>query len=92
MLFYVKYNDLDEAVKICCEILEDYQGKTLFFFGKTDLFLAFRMIPLSPKCHKWLVMKAVDPRTGEEFYFVYKCLPFGHSISCSHFQRFSNAL
>ena len=26
------------------------------------------------------------------FFFVDKCLPFGASISCSHFQRFSNAL
>ena len=25
-------------------------------------------------------------------YFVEKCLPFGASISCSHYQRFSNAL
>ena len=37
-------------------------------------------------------MKVEPPITGEKLYFVDKCLPFGASISCSHFQRFSNAL
>ena len=36
--------------------------------------------------------KAINPLTGKIVYFVEKCLPFGASISCSHFQRFSNAL
>ena len=61
-------------------------------YAKTDVTLAFRLLPLSPRCYKWLVMKAEDPNTGKTFYFVDKCLPFGASISCSHFQRFSNAL
>ena len=37
-------------------------------------------------------MKAKHPETGETFYFVDKCLPFGHSISCALFQAFSDAL
>ena len=37
-------------------------------------------------------MKAVNPLDGKTYYFVDKCLPFGASISCSHFQRFSNAI
>ena len=37
-------------------------------------------------------MKAQDPLTGQWKYFVDKCLPFGASISCALFQRFSNAL
>ena len=37
-------------------------------------------------------MKAYHPVTGRLQYFVDKCLPFGASISCAHFQRFSNAL
>ena len=37
-------------------------------------------------------MKAVSPIDGKTYYFVDKCLPFGASISCSHFQRFSNAV
>ena len=35
---------------------------------------------------------AQDPETGEWKYFLDKCLPFGASISCAMFQRFSNAL
>ena len=37
-------------------------------------------------------MKAQDPETGKEFFFVDKCLPFGASISCAVFQAFSDAL
>ena len=37
-------------------------------------------------------MKARHPLTKELFYFVDKCLPFGASISCAHFQCFSDAL
>ena len=37
-------------------------------------------------------MKAVNPISGKMQYFVDKCLPFGSSISCAHFQRVSNAL
>ena len=35
---------------------------------------------------------AQDPNDGKWKFFVDKCLPFGASISCSHYQRFSNAL
>ena len=41
---------------------------------------------------KFLIMKAESPIDGKTYYFVDKCLPFGASISCSHFQRFSNAI
>ena len=61
-------------------------------FSKTDLSSAFRMVPLSPKVWRWLVMAAKDPKLGKTKYFFNKYLPFGASISCSHFQRFSNAL
>ena len=37
-------------------------------------------------------MKAECPKDGETYFFVDKCMPFGAAISCSHFQRFSNAL
>ena len=37
-------------------------------------------------------MKARDPRTGVWVFLIDKCLLFGASISCAHFQRFSNAL
>ena len=62
------------------------------FLGKTDLSSAFRVLPLRKDSFCWLIMKAVDPTDGETKFFVEKCLPFGASISCSHYQRFSNAL
>ena len=37
-------------------------------------------------------MKARDPRTQIWKFFIDKCLPFGSSISCALFQRFSSAL
>ena len=37
-------------------------------------------------------MKARHPITKQWIFFVDNCLPFGASISCSHFQRFSNSL
>ena len=53
---------------------------------------AFRNLGIKSKHRKFLVMKAVSPIDGRTYYFVDKCLPFGASISCSHFQRFSNAV
>ena len=37
-------------------------------------------------------MKAVNPLTGESCWFCDKAMSFGASISCPHFQRFSNAV
>ena len=37
-------------------------------------------------------MKAEDPTTGKIKFFIDKCLPFGASISCTVFQKFSDAL
>ena len=37
-------------------------------------------------------MKAKSPLDGHVYWFIDKCLPFGSSISCSHFQRVSNAV
>ena len=60
--------------------------------GKSDLKSAFRHFGLSPKDWMLMIMKAENPLDGKVYYFVDKCMPFGASISCSHFQRFSNAL
>ena len=62
------------------------------FSGKSDLKLAFRILGLSRSSWPWLVMTAQDPTTLQSKFFVDKCLPFSSSISCSHFQHFSDAL
>ena len=86
----MRYNDLDEAVKIGIKLMG--KDKKWIYCSKTDLTTAFRMIPLHQSTWKWLTVKAKNPDTGEMQYFFDKCLPFSHSISCAIFQCFSNAL
>ena len=62
------------------------------FLGKSDIKSAFRLVPLSMLSWAWLVMAALNPKTRKWQYFIDKCLPFGASISCAIFQRFSDAL
>ena len=93
----VKYNDLDAAVQSCLTTSNSHnQGsnstRTPVFLAKSDLMSAFRMLPIRPTQYCWLIMKCQHPVTKKTVFFVDKCLPFGASISCSHFQRFSNAL
>ena len=70
----------------------DNDDEDSIFMGKTDVQSAFHLVPLSVWSWAWLVMFAIHPRTKEKLFFIDKCLPFGASISCSIFQRFSNAL
>ena len=41
---------------------------------------------------RFLILKAESPFDSKIYYFIDKCLPFGSSISCAHFQEFSNAV
>ena len=70
----------------------DIHGHSGIFMGKTDIQSAFRLAPLSSWSWAWLIMMARHPLTKKWVYFVDKCLPFGASISCAIFQKFSNAL
>ena len=82
----VKYSDFNKAVQLCmkagigCKI------------GCSDFSSAFRHLGIKKKHWKFLVMKARSPVHGKWYYFMDKCLPFGSSISCAHFQSFSNAV
>ena len=82
----VEYPDFNKAIQLCIK-----EGKA-FHIAKSDMKSAFRNLGIKKKHWKFLVMKAVSPIDGKTYYFVDKCLPFGASISCSHFQRFSNAV
>ena len=82
----VKYPDFNEAVQLCL-----LQGKGCKI-AKSDMKSAFRNLGIRKKDWKYLIMKATNPDDGKTYYFVDKCLLFGASISCSHFQRFSNAV
>ena len=82
----VKYPDFSKAVQLCLQ-----EGKHCKC-SKSDWKTAFRHFPILSKFWNLLVMKAKDPETGKWWYFVDKCMPFGSSISCSHFQKFSDAI
>ena len=91
----VKYKDLDYAIATCLNLIRKFclvKGRNLIFFAKTDLESAFRILPVLISHCCWLVLKAEDPKTGVFMFFVDKCLPFGASISCAQFQKFSEAL
>ena len=62
------------------------------YVAKSDFKAAFRNLPIKPQDQKLLVMKAKNPAMNKWMFFVDKCLPFGSSVSCSHFQRVSNTI
>ena len=82
----VKYNDLGGVIKLCVEA-----GKGCFI-AKSDMKSAFCNLPIKPEDWKWLVLFAFHPVTNQKWYIIDKCPPFGASISCTHFQRFSNSI
>ena len=100
----VHYRDIEHAINNCLHHMdlwgslmsEDGSAKhrdgNRLFFGKTDLKSAFRVAPIKKKHWQYLILKVENPLNGKIAYFVDKCMPFGASISCSHFQRISNAL
>ena len=53
---------------------------------------AFRNLGMSRHSWPFMILKAESPLDGKMYYFVDKCIPFGAAISCSHFQRVSNAI
>ena len=82
----VSYPDFNEAVQLC--IQAGRSGKT----AKSDMSMAFRNVPMNKNSWCYLVLMCEHPVTGQKWYFVDKCLPFGSSISCAVFQDFSNAV
>ena len=54
--------------------------------ARLDIKIAFRLLPIHPSDFELLGYKIC------ENYFVDKCLPFGCSISCSLFEKFSTFL
>ena len=85
--FTIKYNDLDSAVKLVLRM-----NAPVVYFGLCDISNAFRIVPCNCRSRRWTVLKSEDPTTGKTVFFVDKNLPFGSSISCNLFQRFSNGL
>ena len=84
----VTYPDFDQAIRLC--ISECKMGYC--FLGKSDMTSAFRHFAIAKKYWRYLIMKAKNPVDQKFYYFVDKCMPLGAAVSCSHFQRFSNAI
>ena len=89
----VTYQDLDYAIQTCLKWSgKDPDGNDIVFLSKGDIRSAFRVISGWPSNWRWTILKATDPRTGKDMFWVDKNLPFGSSVSCSLFQRFSNCV
>ena len=91
----VTYRDMDDTIRACLSAqkeLDELDETGPIFLAKADAKSAFRILPLRKSSWPWLVMFAHHPETGKIQYFMDKCLPFGASISCALFQKFSNAL
>ena len=82
----VKYPDFMEAVKLCLKAGVNASC------AKSDMSMAFRHGPCSPKSWYLLILKAEHPTSGELLWFVDKCLPLGSSISSRIFQNFSDSV
>ena len=82
----VQYLDIVKAIKLCLK-----EGRNCSC-SKSDWKSAFSNFPILKKHWKFLVMKARSPIDKKWYFFVDKCMPFGSSISCAHFQAFSDAI
>ena len=82
----VKYPDFSEAIKKCLKL-----GKNCHL-GRSDFQAAFRNLGMLKEHFCFLLMKAKSPLDGKWYYFIDKALPFGSSVSCKHFQEFSNSV
>ena len=83
----VDYKSFDDAVRIIVS-----EGIYHVYLCKSDLAHAFRNLPISRRCWRYLVMKAKSPFDRKFYFFVDKCLPFGAAVSCQIFQALSDAL
>ena len=83
----VKYPDFDKAIQLCMAT-----GAKKCKLGHSDVRSAFRNLCMNKSAWKFLLMKARSPIDNQWYYFVDKCLPFGASISCAHFQLVSDAI
>ena len=81
-----KYKHLDDDMRPCLNA-----GRGIYI-TKSDIKSAFQNLPIKPDDWKWLIMMAIHQISKKRYFFTEKYLPFGASISCSHFQRASDAI
>ena len=93
----VTYPDFNEAIQLCLQELQtqtqiEGQGQLICYVSKSNVKSAFRNLGIKKKQWSLLVMKAKSPIDNQVYWFFDKALPFGASISCSHYQRVSRAI
>lgn len=76
----VNYTSFDTALSMLAQLGPDALAARL------DIKSAFRLLPIHPSDIEILGFKI------DNYYFIDKCLPFGCSISCSLFEKFSTFL
>ena len=82
----VKYPEFEKAIRLCIK-----EGKGCKI-STSDIKSAFRNLCIRIQDHWLLVISCRNPIDKKWYHFFDKCLPFGHSISCNLFQRFSNSI
>ena len=82
----LQYCEFDQAIRACLS------NGVSCFIGKSDYKSAFRKLGIRKLDWPVLLLMARSPIDQKIYFFVDKCLPFGASISHSHFQRFSEAV
>ena len=86
----LNYADFDEAVQLCLNYINASHDP--IYVAKSDVESAFRVLGLDIESWPWTVLKARSPIDQKIYFFVDKCLPFGSSISCTLFQKVSDAV
>ncbi|KAK3103148.1 hypothetical protein FSP39_016826 [Pinctada imbricata] len=76
----VQYSSFDSAIEMIQKL------GTSALLGKKDIASAFRLLPIRPEDFCLLGFQF------QGIFFIDKCLPFGCSIACATFEKFSTAL
>ena len=82
----VQYPDVSDAIRLCLDT-----GK-FCFVSKSDMKSAFRQLGISKRYWRYLLLKAKSPIDGKFYFFFDKAVPFGSSVSCRLFQKFSDSV
>ena len=82
----VHYPDFAQAIRACVKL------GVACKLAKSDAVSALRNLGIQKNQWNLLILAAKSPADQQWYFFVDKCLPFGASISCAHFQRVSDAI
>lgn len=88
----VKYQDLQDAVNISLDMLQQYGENTDLHYSRTDAANAFRVLPISNHDRHLQMLKAENPRSGKWCYFIDLCCGFDSSSSCFLYDKISKLL